>query len=76
MGRLAEELNGYEAPPRNDRGLGLQEYETVLCKWGSYLKGHYHVGEDVAGVRKGLLRFARCKTAQALLAGGRRGGLW
>jgi hypothetical protein len=64
------------APPRFERPLGPQEAETILCKFGSYLKGHYHVGEDVAACRKGLLKFARCRLSQTLLRAGKRGGLW
>jgi hypothetical protein len=68
-------LAGY-APPRYERPLNAQEAETILCKWKSYVGGHYHVGEDVAAVRRGLLRFAKCRTSQALLKGGKAGGLW
>lgn len=69
-------LKGFTAPPRHERPLNVQEAETILCKWGSYLKGHYHVGEDVAAVRTGLGRFPGCKTAARLLAAGAEGGLW
>lgn len=64
------------APPRYERGLNVQEAETILCKWHSYVKGHYHVGEDIAAVRKGLLRFARCRLTQKLFKAGRDYGLW
>lgn len=76
LGYLIQGLGRLKAPPGRDRQLGLQEYETVLCKWHSHLNGHYHVGKDIAEVRHGLLRFARCKIAQRLYAGGRKGGLW
>jgi hypothetical protein len=64
------------APPSYNRTLGTQEAETVLCKWKSYLGGHYHVGEDVAACRRALLRFSKVPLAQALLADGAKGGLW
>lgn len=65
------------APPRYERPLGVQEAETVLCKWKSHCGGRYHVGEDVAACRRGLLRFAReSKLAQRLLRAGKGGGLW
>jgi hypothetical protein len=70
------ELSGRPAPPRNDRRLGFQEAETILCKWKSYLGGHYHVGEDVAAVRAALVRFARVPLSQKLLRAGKRAGLW
>lgn len=64
------------APPRYDRALNAQEAETVLCKWKSYLGGHYHVGEDVAACRRALIRFPRVRLSQQLLQAGKRGGLW
>jgi hypothetical protein len=73
---ILERLGDTLAPPRYERKINLQECETILCKHGSYLKGHYELGEDVMGLRKGLLRFAKCKTSQQLLAAGKRGGLW
>lgn len=74
--RVTNELADLTAPPRHERPLGPQEAETVLCKWKSYLNGHYHVGEDVAAVRNGLLRFITCPTARKLLRAGAKGGLW
>lgn len=64
-----------DAPPTFDRPLGPQEAETILCKWKSYQGGHYHIGEDVEAVKKGLSRFD-CPTAKRLYQGGSRGGLW
>lgn len=64
------------APPRYERTINVQEVETILCKWKSYMGGHYEVGEDIHACRQGLLRFARCPLAQELLRGGKRGGLW
>lgn len=74
--RVLKEVGPVKAPPRYERLINAQEAETILCKWGSYRNGHYHVGEDVAAVRKGLLRFARCETSQRLLKAGKRGELW
>jgi hypothetical protein len=64
------------APPRYERPVGLQEVETILCKWKSYMGGRYHVGEDVASCRWSLLRFPACRTAQRLIWAGKAGGLW
>jgi hypothetical protein len=75
-GRVVEELAGYTAPPRHERPVGVQEAETVLCKWKSHLGGHYHVGKDVHEVRVALGRFPGCPVAARLLEGGREGGLW
>lgn len=68
--------SGYLAPPRFERALNAQEAETILCKWKSYLGGHYHVGEDVAACRAGLLRFCKSRTSQRLIRAGKEGGLW
>lgn len=70
------ELGPIKAPPGYERLLNAQEVETILCKWKSYMNGHYHVGEDVTAVRNGLLRFAKCGLAQKLLKAGTKGGLW
>lgn len=43
-----------KAPPRGDRLVNVQEIETILCKYKSYYKGHYHVGKDIAEVGHGL----------------------
>ena len=31
----------------NDRRIGLQEIETVLCKWKSHMNGHYPLNNDI-----------------------------
>lgn len=74
--RILQEVRGAMAPPREERLINFQEAETILCKWHSHVNGRYHVGEDVTACYNGLLRFARCKLAQRLLAAGRKGGLW
>lgn len=76
MDRIVEELGSYLAPPRYERTINYQEAETILCKWKSYLNGHYHVGEDIAACRKALLRFSRSRTAQRLLRAGKDAELW
>ncbi len=52
--RLQFNAWGYKAPPTNNRPIGLQEVETMLCKFKSYKNGHYHVGKDVEDMIKGL----------------------
>lgn len=73
---ILERLGTKLAPPRYERSINAQEAETILCKWKSSLGGHYHVGEDTAACRKGLLRFSRTPTAQQLLRAGNAGGIW
>lgn len=43
---LAAALSPLLAPPRYDRPVGLQEVETVLCKWKAHRAGRYPVGLD------------------------------
>ena len=75
MDRLVKTFVPYKAPPRFDRVFGPPEAETVLCKWNSYLGGHYHVGEDVAGCKKGL-QWREGPTAEKLYAAGKERELW
>jgi len=44
-----------KAPPFDDRPVGVQEIETIFCKYKSHRKGHYTVGKDIAEVRHGLV---------------------
>ena len=71
-GRLAKSLGYTKAPPRNERLLGPQEYETILCKWKSHMSGHYRVGEDVEALGSALLYFPQCRINQHLHRAGRR----
>ena len=43
------------APGATPRPCGIQEVETVLCKWKSAFKGHYHLGRDTQDHRNELL---------------------
>jgi hypothetical protein len=69
---LGRNLGTLPAPPRAERLLNGQEYETILCKWKAHLSGHYAVGHDIAEIRESLLRFAHFRTSQRLLAAIRR----
>lgn len=73
---ILNELGSIPAPPRYERPINAQEAETVLCKWKSYMKGHYRLGEDIESLRAGLLRYGKTPTAQRLLVAGKEGGLW
>lgn len=74
----SRKLSGLMAPPLGDRPLGYQECETVLCKWKSHVSGRYHVGEDVAALRKAITldQYSKLSCSRALLSGGEKGGLW
>lgn len=48
---LTHEFRDLPAPPGWDRPVGLQEVETVLCKWKSHINGHYPLYNDLAEIR-------------------------
>lgn len=52
--RIINGLEHLKAPPLYDRPLGVQEAETILCKWKSHTKGRYQVGKDIAEVNHAL----------------------
>jgi hypothetical protein len=65
---LIRHLGHLKSPPRYDRKINSAETETIFCKYHSHLTGHYPVGKDIHEIREGLMKYARCKTAQKLLA--------
>lgn len=46
-------FDGFDAP-NGRRKVGLQEIETILCKWKSHENGHYPPGNDLHELRSGL----------------------
>jgi hypothetical protein len=64
---LIQQLSSIKAPPRYERGINVQETETIFCKVHAYWNGTYEVGKDTREIRHGLLRYARSKTSQILL---------
>lgn len=73
---LLEHFGHYYAPPTYDRMLGMQEVETILCKYKSHCNGKYQLSNDIHEVKKHLLRYARVKTCQKLIKAGRGVRLW
>lgn len=51
---LTDHFNDYNAPPVYERPVGLQEVETILCKWKSHMNGHYPLNNDIMEIRHGL----------------------
>lgn len=43
-----------KAPPRFERLVNIQEFETILCKWKSHMNGHYPLGKDTIEIKEGL----------------------
>jgi hypothetical protein len=54
LDRLKYVLGNWKAPPGDDRLIGVQEIETILCKWKSHKAGKYTVGKDIAEVGHAL----------------------
>ena len=50
---LKDHFSNYRAPPTGDRPVGLQEVETILCKWKSHMNGHYPMFNDIIEIREG-----------------------
>lgn len=51
---LVDYFSAYTAPPYCDRPVGLQEVETILCKWKSHMNGHYPLNNDMNEIREGV----------------------
>lgn len=43
---LGTDVMELEPPPKKGRTVNIQEIETCLCKYHSYLSGHYTIGKD------------------------------
>lgn len=66
---LTGEFKDMMAPPLYDRAIGLQEVETVLCKWKSHLNGHYPLENDLWEISTGLQEWHdSCKTARSMFS--------
>jgi hypothetical protein len=51
---ICEHFADWDAPPLYDRPIGLQEAETILCKYKSMLNGHYPPFNDIDEINSGL----------------------
>lgn len=56
----------FKAPPFGDRPVGVQEVETIFCKYKSHRKGHYPPGKDTLELHHGLSDPKWGKTAKLL----------
>ena len=61
---LEDYFKDFTAPPIHDRPVGLQEVETILCKWKSHLNGHYPLNNDIEEINDGLQPWLFCDTAK------------
>lgn len=51
---LTKTFADFDAPPLFDRPVGLQEVETILCKYKSHVNGHYPLFNDIDEIHAGL----------------------
>jgi hypothetical protein len=68
VGYLIDHFSGTAAPPLWDRPVGLQEVETILCKWKSHSRGHYPLNNDCEEIRHGLEEWSKVTKVAKLLA--------
>jgi hypothetical protein len=54
VAHLKEAFRFFDAPGGLQRPVGLQEVETILCKYKSHLSGHYPINNDIYEIRSGL----------------------
>lgn len=65
---LKDHFKSHTAPPLHDRPVGLQEVETILCKWKSHTNGHYPLNNDIDEINHGLQEWREVsETARAFL---------
>lgn len=68
VSHLSEHFKDFTAPPRHERPVGLQEIETILCKWKSHRNGHYPLFNDIDEIRHGLQGWSEAsETARGML---------
>lgn len=60
---LTGEFKDFKAPPLLDRPVGLQEVETVLCKWKSHMNGHYPLLKDTTEIKEAVASWAQVSRA-------------
>jgi Amino acid:DNA transferase len=56
---------GHLEAPNGKRKVGLQEIETVLCKWKSHQRGHYPLNNDLRDIRSQLAEWASVSSLAA-----------
>jgi hypothetical protein len=66
---LTKAFRDIPAPPGWDRPVGLQEVETVLCKWKSHVNGHYPLLNDLTEIRHYTLPWVKHSKLAARFVG-------
>lgn len=49
-----KDIKNVKTPHNSNRGIRINEIETLLCKYHSYMHGHYHPGEDIMRLMKNI----------------------
>jgi hypothetical protein len=65
LAHLQRRFGDWEAPPGGGRKFGLQEAETILCKWKSHQNGHYPLGNDINELHHGIHEWTRSSRTAA-----------
>jgi hypothetical protein len=65
---MQEEFGHLKAPPREDRLLNVQEYETIFCKYKSHVNGHYPRFKDSREIYERLTGLSKVSALCARLA--------
>lgn len=65
---LIKHFEDEAAPPLYDRPIGLQEVETVLCKYKSHLNGRYPLYNDTIEIHEGLAPWLKNSKAAQLFS--------
>lgn len=55
------------APPSRNRLIGIQEIETILCKWYAHMTNGYTIGEDIEALAIALRTFPHESPTKRLL---------
>lgn len=71
---MMERVGRWPAPPQYDRRCGLQEAETVLCKYHAHMGGHYPMGKDTKEIVHGLGAYKHIEAATDMLVVAREKG--
>lgn len=64
---LIEYFQDYSAPPLHDRPIGVQEVETILCKWKSHRNGRYPIYNDIREIDSGLAEWIKVSETADLI---------
>lgn len=65
--KLKVVFKDYKAPPGYERPVGLQEIETILCKWKSHMNNHYPLNNDIKAISEDLKDWSEYSSTAKLM---------